>query len=107
MGFADSIADSRLLAGQLPMRTSVGEFTDEYGNLYLLVLNREFEKPLEGRIPLNGHYRIYEVSREDGKQRIICENTDAIPVALPQGDAILLRLQKAEEEAFTLEYSLN
>lgn len=103
--YADSIADSTVLAGELPGRTSVGELQDAYGNTYLLVLNREFEKPLEAKIPLKGAYHIYEVSREDGKQYLL-DAADALKVSLAPGDAILLRVQPGEEAPFTAEYCL-
>lgn len=104
--FEDNIADSKILEGFLPKRTSVGELYDEYGNEYLLVLNREFYKENDIEIPLKGNYNIYEVSREDGKQRLVEENTDAIKVKLNLGDAILLRVQPANEELCTVEYGL-
>jgi len=103
--YADSIADSKVLAGDLPVRTSVGEFTDGNGNTYLLVLNREFEKPLETNIPLKKAYHIYEVSRSDGKQYHL-DTADTLKVSLAPGDAILLRVQPAEEVPFTAEYRI-
>ena len=102
--YADDPTSCELIKGELPKRTSVGEFTDDYGNRYILVLNREFEKPLNADIPLQGKYNIYEVSREDGLQRLIAENTDTLSVSLANGDAVLLRLQPAGEELFTIEY---
>lgn len=103
--YADSISDSPVLAGQLPNRTSVGEFTDGNGNLYLLVLNREFEKPLEAEIPLKGVYHIYEVSKADGVQQLI-DTADVLKITLAPGDAALLRIQPGLEEPFIAQYSL-
>lgn len=103
--YADSIADSQVLAGGLPSRASVGEMQDAYGNTYLLVLNREFEKPLEASIPLKGMYHIYEVSKEDGKQ-YLRDTADVLQVSLAPGDAVLLRVQPAEEVPFTAEYRI-
>lgn len=104
--FADDIAESKLLAGTLPARTSAGEFTDAQGNRYLLILNRDFYKALKADIPLNGKYNLYEVSREDGKQRLTAEAAERIPVNLSCGDAVLLRVQNAGDEIFTAEYRL-
>ena len=104
--YEDHIADSEVFEGTLPKRTSVSELVDDYGNEYVLVLNREFEKELQAQIPLKGAYNIYEVSREDGKQHLVCENVTSIPVSLACGDAVLLRLQKAGEELCTIEYKL-
>ena len=104
--YADDIAGSAVLEGTLPGRTSVGEFTDGYGNTYLLVLNREFEKPLEAKIPLKGSWHIFEVSKEDGQQYPV-DTADALRVKLAPGDAVLLRLQPGAGEPFTAEYRLN
>ena len=57
-------------------------------------------------MPLKKAVRIYEVSKEDGLQYITAENTDALRVTLDAGDAVLLRLQDAAEEPFTVEYRL-
>ena len=58
-------------------------------------------------IDLNGNYRVYEVSRADGLQYITAECTDKLELKLSAGDAALIRLQKADEEAFTIEYKLS
>lgn len=102
----DRIEDSNILAGELPYRTSVGELEDAYGNLYVMILNRDYEKTLDTVFSLKEAFRIYEVSREDGKQSVIHEETTELPIKLEPGDAVLLRVQKADEEAFTVEYRL-
>lgn len=104
--YADDIAKSSILAGNLPARTSVGELCDAYGNAYLFVLNRDFYKPLEATLKLKGRYHIYEVSKTDGKQSLISENASGISVKLGQGDAILLRIQDGAEEPYTVSYQL-
>lgn len=103
---ADSISDSEILAGPLPSRTSVGELRDDYGNRYLYILNRDFYQDLKAELNLKGSYNLYEVSREDGKQHLLATGTDRIPVSLIPGDAILLRVQNAAEEAFLADYEL-
>ena len=105
--FEDNIADSKILSGNLPKRTSVGELCDDYGNDYLFVLNRDFEKELCADISLSGSFNIYEVSREDGKQGLVSENVDKISVSLAPGDAVLFRVQPADEEKFIAEYKIS
>ncbi len=104
--FEDNIAESKILKGTLPNRTSVGELFDEYGNEYIFILNRDFDKELKAEIPLKGKFNIYEVSRADGKQHLISENAESASVSLACGDAVLLRVQKSDEEICTVEYSL-
>jgi len=104
--FVDDIADSAVLTGTLPARTSVGELEDAYGNLYLLILNRDFDRPSSVELSLKEASRIYEVSRETGRQAVIAEDTESIRAELAPGDAVLYRVQKASEEAFTIEYRL-
>ena len=102
----DSYTDSEFIAEQLPKRCSVGEFEDGYGNRYLVILNREFCAPLKTELKLKGNFRIYEVSRKDGAQRVIHESTASLPVELAAGDAMVIRVQPASEEPFTVEYTL-
>lgn len=100
------LSESAFLAGELPFRTSVGEFEDAYGNLYMMVLNRDYALAKTIELKLNASYRVYEVSREDGKQFVRSDRTDALSLSLEAGDAVLLRLQPSEEEPFTIEYKL-
>ena len=106
VGLADAMADSKLLCGTLPARVSVGEFADAYGNQYLMVLNRDYEADAAVTLDLQADSRIYEVSRVTGRQNVIWDSTKQIHVTLAKGDAILYRVQPAEEEAFTVEYRL-
>lgn len=103
---ADSIADSDILAGSLPCRTSVGELCDDYGNRYLFILNRDFYRNLSAELMLKGNYNLYEVSAADGKQHLLQAGADRISVSLIPGDALLLRVQSAEEEPFLVDYEL-
>ena len=104
--YAEPLSDSEFLAEKLPYRTSVGEFADSYGNRYMMVLNRDYQTDKTVTLKLNKNYRIYEVSRDDGLQYIKNDGTDTLSLHLEAGDAVLLRLQPAEEEAFTVEYRL-
>lgn len=105
-GLADDIADSALLGAPLPYRTSASEFDDEYGNRYLMVLNRDYLTAKTVKLPLKAPSRVYLVSREDGMQHVVAENATTLEVMLDAGDAMLYRIQSAEEEAFTVEYKL-
>ncbi|MBR6765378.1 MAG: hypothetical protein IKM06_02710 [Clostridia bacterium] len=105
-GLKDEIEDSEILFGKLPLRTSVGELQDAYGNKYMIILNRQFFKALDTTFKLKGNYNIYEVSSVDGKQNLIKENASEIDVKLPEGEAILLRFQPANEDICTVEYTL-
>lgn len=99
-------ADSAYLGGPLPRRASVGELEDDYGNGYLLLLNRDYDRAQSFDIPLGDAYRLYEVSKTDGCQYVVADSTRRITVTLDKGDAVLYRIQKADEEAFTVEYRL-
>ena len=49
---------------------------------------------------------VYEVSKQDGEQRVIAENTQKLVLDLAAGDMALVRLQPATDEAFTIAYKL-
>ena len=89
-----------------PGRTSVGEMEDEYVNVYAVIQNRDFYKTAEIKLSLKDNFRVFEVSKEDGKQRVIFDSVNELPLTLEPGDAVLYRFQKASEEAFTVEYEL-
>ena len=103
----DKISDSEVLDGELPARTSVGELQDEYGNMYLFILNRDYEKKNDISLSLKGENRLYLVDRADGRQKLTEENASCIKLSLDAGDAVLYRVQPMAEEAFTLEYRLD
>ncbi len=104
---ADCICKSELLDCEaLPARVSIGELSDAYGNDYLMILNRDFTKELKTEFKLKGNYNVYVVDKNDGKQKLICENVSSLPVELKNADACLLRLQKADQELCTIEYAL-
>ena len=103
----DKICDSTVLDGELPLRTSVGELHDEYGNEYLFVLNRDYLKSSDITLSLKEQNRIYLVDRTDGKQKLTAENAPSLSVHLEAGDAALFRIQPMSEQAFTVEYRLD
>lgn len=103
--YAEAIEESGLIGGALPKRVSVGELSDAYGNKYLLVLNRDYERRVEAEIPLIRRSRIYEVSRSDGRQYEL-DVSDRLVLELDKGDAALLRIQPASEQPYTIEYRI-
>ena len=103
----NKVEDSAYLDCKLPDRVCISESEDDYGNGYMMILNRDYMVEKNVSLKLNGNYRIYEVSKTDGLQYVKAESTDTIDVTLAAGDAVLLRLQKADEEAFTIEYRLS
>ena len=104
--YIDKIEDSKIFAGKLPKRTSVGEFEDKYGNKYVMILNRDYENASDITIDMQDNFRIYEVSRVDGYQDVIHDSVTKLPLKLAPAEAVLLRVQPAAEEAFTCEYKL-
>ena len=104
---ASKLEESAYLSAPLPHRVSVSEFEDEYGNGYMMILNRDYMKSADVELALNGNYRIYNVSKTDGLQHVISDKTDKLSLSLEPGDAALVRLQSADEEAYTIEYRLS
>jgi len=105
-GIRTSLEESELVASGLVPRTSISEHTDPYGNRYLMVLNRDYEQTTMLTLTLKRHSHVYEVSKEDGEQRMICEAEKSLHVYLEPGDLKLYRMQDAAEEPFTVEYYL-
>jgi len=104
--FRDDIADSAVLCGELPDRVSVGEFEDAYGNVYLMVLNRDFAAAKTVELNFRKAVRLYNVSRTTGRQEPAEGEFDTMTIELAAGDAALFRVQPAEEEPYTIEYRL-
>ena len=103
---SDDIEKSKILAAPLPKRITAGELTDAYGNEYLMILNRDFAVSQSVRLSLKKPFRLYEICRETGKQVPLCDKTEDLDLRLAEGDAVLLRVQDAEEEPFTVEYRI-
>ena len=79
--------------------------SDDYGNPYLFILNRDFNRTLDTVISLKGNFHQYEISKKNGQQQCIT-TSDKIHISLDSGDAVLIRLQPAKEEPFTITYTL-
>ena len=106
-GLRTSIEESELLRGKLPKRISVSEHADDYGNKYLMVLNRDWD--VDRRICLSFKYasHVFEVSKNDGEECFMYESVGGMEMSLAPGDLRLFRIQPATEEPYTVEYSLN
>ena len=102
-----TIADSELLAGDLPARISVSEHADAYGNRYLMVLNRDYDRDAHYSLALRNDSHVYKVSADDGEQHLIYENTKLLLGHLEAGALALYRIQPATEEPYTVEYYLS
>lgn len=104
--YCDNIADSTIFDGELPLRISAAEFSDNYGNKYVMILNRDYLRRRPADIKLKGNYRLYEVCPKTGKQFVAAECTDNIKLNLEPTDAVLYRVQNADEEPYDIEYVL-
>lgn len=100
------ISDSKLLTGKLPYRTSVSELTDAYGNDYLMVVNRDYLEKKDITISFKENVRVYEVSREDGEHRVLCDSTDTLTASFIEGGMALYRIESAKAEPSIIEYYL-
>lgn len=105
--FRTSIEESELVESALLPRISISEHEDEYGNQYLMVLNRDFEQDAHIELTLKHPSHVYEISKEDGEQHLQYETAFSLPMHLDAGDLRLYRIQPAEEEPFTIEYYLD
>ena len=92
---------------KLYRRVSISEHKDAYGHKYLMVLNRDYDSPQLVRLNFKAPSHVYEVSKEDGEERFIYETASLINLDFEPGDLRLLRIQPAEEEPYTVEYSLD
>ena len=100
------MSDSKLLTGKLPYRTSVSELFDAYGNDYLMVVNRDYLEKKDITLKFKQNVRIYEVSRKDGEQRVLCDSTDSLTASFIEGGMALYRIESADNEPSIIEYYL-
>ena len=100
------MAESELLEEDLRYRLSISEHHDAYGNRYLMVLNRDYERDNHAQLTLKNPSHVYKVSREDGEQRPMYLNAKKMQLHLEPGTLELYRIQPGEEEPFTVEYYL-
>ena len=117
----NSCAESEILAEQdLPFRCSIGELADEEGNRYLIIQNRDYREGRIFKLELKKKFRIYEVSKITGDQKILTKTVATLDgnftaaddlknemnVNLGAGDAIFFRFQDAKDEPFLIDYVL-
>lgn len=105
--YREVLSDSEILADkELPFRCSVGEFADSEGNRYLMVLNRDYQDDRTFKLNFKKEFRVYEVSGQDGTQSVKKRRTKSLALQLAPGDAVFLRFQDANEEAYLIDYVL-
>ena len=103
--FRESIADCDVFAlDELPFRCSIGELSDDHGNRYFAILNRDYEFARSFTLPLSKKYRIYEVSKADGKHYPINDSTDCLYLTLEPGDMAFYRIEDPSAEPSNIEY---
>ena len=113
-GVRTPLSESELLSstpvkhykGKLARRISVSEHKDAYGNRYLMVLNRDFDVEAHTSLVLKQPSHVYEVSKEDGEQYLLYEETEQFCIHIAPGDLRLFRIQPATEKPYTVEYYL-
>ena len=102
-----TMAESELLVGDLPQRISVSEMSDDYGNRYLMVVNRDYRNVVSYDLGMKDPCRVYRVSDEDGAQRLVFDDPgNKIIGNLLPGHMALYRLQPKSEEPCEIEYYL-
>ncbi len=103
--FRENIRESSVFdMEKLEKRCSIGEFSDSYGNKYILVLNRDYKTEKEFTVKFKKPSHIYEVSKTCGKQNLMNDSSDEISVKLAPGDAALYRIDDASEPVYLLDY---
>ena len=103
-----TLEESEHIKGKLQKRISISELKDDYGNDYLMVLNRDYKNDRRYSIMLKEEKRIWRVSDSDGEQHLAFEGgKNKIIGTLTPGSIALYRLQKLEEEPFAIEYYLD
>lgn len=100
------MAESTILTGALPYRCSISELSDEYGNRYLMVLNRDYLTDAQFTLALKKASRVYEISDENGEERLFADNASSLSISLAPGAMAFFRVQDAAEAPFLVEYYL-
>ena len=102
-----TMEESELLVGNLPDRISISEMSDDYGNRYLMVANRDYREVTSYFLKMKQDCRVYRVSDEDGEQHLVFDDPgNKIVGNLLPGHMALYRLQPKSEEPFELGYYL-
>ena len=107
-GLRTPMSESELVDGELPYRVSISEHSDQYGNMYLMVLNRDFDLDAAVCLKLRNRSHAYMVRKDnEGEEMMVAENSDILNTRLEPGELKLYRIQPADEEPFTIEYYLH
>jgi len=90
--------------GNLPIKSVengefvVGFFKHSNGNIYAMIVNRDYKKSAQARVTFNGKVKANTVSRKSGKETKLAVELNGADTAcnmdLAAGDAILFRLAK-------------
>ena len=68
------------------------------------MLNRDYKEEKEFKITFKNSSRIYEVSKTDGMQGVVSENTKELMIKLLPGDAALYRIDDASSPEYSINY---
>ena len=101
-----TMEESELLTGTIPPRISVSEMTNDRGDRYLMVLNRDYRHDRSFLLKLKEPARVYHVSDETGLEHLAFDDEACIFGHLAPGCAALYRVQPMSEEPCTIEYYL-
>ena len=71
-----------------------------------MIQNRDYQVCQQFDLALQKDFRVYEVSKNDGLQRVRNQKVNKLGLLLQPGDAVLLRFQNAEEEPYLIDYVL-
>lgn len=106
--FRESISGDNIFdLDGLPFRCTIGRLSDTYGNQYAAILNRDYIRAKTFSLPLKENFRLYEVSKADGKHYCVNNRTNHINITLEAGDMVIYRVQNCEDEVFDIEYEVN
>lgn len=100
----DIKSDDIIMLDELPFRCTIGILSDSCENQYIAILNRDYLSARTFCIPLKDNFRIYEVSKADGKHYCINDSTDILNITLEPSDMTVLRIQKPSDEVCGIEY---
>lgn len=96
--------DDIIMLDELPFRCSIGRLSDICGTQYVTILNRDYLSARSFSLPLRKNYRLYEVSKADGRHYCVNNPADCINITLEAGDMAVYRIQNPHEEIFDIEY---
>ena len=90
--FSDNLKESKWFTA-LPDNTLVSTFTDDKGEVYLMVVNRSYDRRVQGNVELKSPRNIVRIAPDTGAEISVSEAADSLPVELDAGDAALYVLR--------------